>query len=160
MLFLVRHAHAVDETRAVHDAERHLSAAGRADATALGERLRWYDCAPVAVWTSPLVRAVQTAELLIAGLHWPGVIECVPALAPDGNAHVVEKMLAGVDGAVMVIGHEPGISALGAVVTHWPDFPALKKCQIARIEGDRLKWTFAPGDAEPQKVRRPGTLTG
>jgi phosphohistidine phosphatase len=155
MLFLVRHAEAVDETRALHDAERHLTAAGRAAASALGERLRWYDCAPIAVWTSPLVRAVQTAELLIAGLHWSGVIECVPALAPAGSprgAAALVEQLEQAGGVVIAVGHEPGLSALGAVVTGRADFPALKKAQAARVETGRLKWLLSPTDEEPQKV--------
>jgi phosphohistidine phosphatase len=155
VLFLVRHAEAVDETRVLHDAERHLSAAGRAAASALGERLRWYDCAPIAVWTSPLLRAAQTAELVIAGLHWTGVIECVPALAPGGSPRDVAALVEKIEqagGVVMLIGHEPGLSAIGAVVTGREDFPALKKCEAARVETGRLKWLFAATDEEPRKA--------
>ena len=151
MLFLVRHADALDETRALHDAERHRTAAGRAAARELGERLRWYDCAPVAVWTSPLVRAVQTAELLIAGLGWSGVIECVPELAPGGATRDVVSRFEAIGGPVLAVGHEPGLSAIGAVITGKADFPALKKCQAARIETGRLKWLLAPTDEHPQK---------
>jgi phosphohistidine phosphatase len=151
MLFLVRHAEAVDESRALHDAERHLTGAGRAAARELGERLRWYDCAPARVWTSPLVRAVQTAELLMAGLGWGGVIECLPALAPGGDAHVVQALVGADPGPILAVGHEPLLSAIGAVITGRGDFPALRKCQCARIEGDRLKWLLGPADDHPQK---------
>ncbi|HTJ43182.1 MAG TPA: histidine phosphatase family protein [Kofleriaceae bacterium] len=151
MLFLVRHAEAVDETKALHDPDRHLTAAGRAAARALGERLRWYDCLPIAVWSSPLVRAVQTAELLIAGLGWDGVIESVPALAPGGATREVTALVEKAGGVVIAVGHEPGLSAIGTVITGRNDFPALKKCEAARVETGRLKWILGPTDEEPRK---------
>jgi phosphohistidine phosphatase len=152
VLFLVRHAEAVDETRSLPDPDRHLTAAGRAAARTLGERLAWYDCAPVAVWSSPLMRAVQTAELLVAGLAWSGLVECVPALAPGGATRDVIARIQAAGGPVIAIGHEPGLSAIGTVITGRTDFPALKKCQCARVDTDRLKWLLSPGDAEPQKA--------
>lgn len=151
MLFLVRHAEAVDETRSLHDPDRHLTAAGRLAARTLGERLRWYDCLPIAVWTSPLARAVQTAELLIAGLGWSGVVETVPALAPGGPTREVTALLEKIGGVVIAVGHEPGLSAIGTVVTGRADFPALKKGEAARVETGRLKWLLAPTDEEPRK---------
>lgn len=151
MLFLVRHAEAVDETLALHDADRHLTAAGRAAARALGERLRWYDCLPIAVWSSPLMRAVQTAELLIAGLGWSGVVECVPALAPGGATREVCALVEKAGGVVIAVGHEPGLSAIGTVITARADFPVLRKSEAARVETGRLKWLLAPTDEEPRK---------
>jgi phosphohistidine phosphatase len=151
VLFLVRHAEAVAETLALHDSDRHLTAAGRASARALGERLRWYDCAPVAVWSSPLVRAVQTAELLVAGLGWSAVVECVPALAPGGSTREVVALVESSGGVVIAVGHEPGLSAIGTVVTGRSDFPALHKAECARVDTGKLKWLLAPDDEEPRK---------
>ena len=84
-VFLIRHAHAMDETLLVGDAHRPLSAQGRIQAKRLGEKLRWYDCGITHVWSSPLVRAVQTAELVVAGFDEDTALEIVPALAPDGS---------------------------------------------------------------------------
>ncbi len=151
-LFLVRHAEAVDETRALPDPHRHLTGAGRIAARALGERMRWYDCEPVAVWASPLMRAVQTAELLAPGLGYGGLIECVPALAPGGAVRDVCAALARIAGQVMIIGHEPGLSAIGAVLTGRADFPALKKAQAARLDDGRLRWLFSTTDEAPVPV--------
>ena len=151
-LFLVRHAEAVDETRALTDPDRHLTAAGRGAARALGDRLRWYDCEPGAVWTSPLIRAAQTAELVVLGLGYAGVIECVPALAPGGATRDVCAAIARVSGQVMIVGHEPGLSAIGAVVTGRADFAALKKAQAARIDDGRLRWLFSTADEAPVPV--------
>jgi phosphohistidine phosphatase len=151
-VFLVRHADAVDAAPHGVDAERHLTVAGRSAARAVGQRLRWYDCRPGAMWTSPLVRAVQTAELVALGLPWTGLIEAVPALAPGGDAHEVEALLRRqpVDGAVFLIGHEPDLSGLGTLLTRSAAFPGLSKGEVARIDGNHLRWLFAASDEAPR----------
>ena len=148
-VFLVRHADAIDETLAVREPHRFLTAHGREQARALGDRMRWYDCAPSHVWSSPLVRAVQTAELVLAGLQVAATVEVVPTLAPDG---VVRDLVAAVrslpdDAAVMLVGHEPSLSAIGAVLVDNPAFEILTKASAARIVDGALRWRFA-WDAE------------
>ena len=81
-VFLVRHAEAVDETLELRDPHRHLTEQGRTQAKSLGDRLRWHDCEPTHIWTSPLVRAVQTAELLAVGLQSTKPVTAIMALAP------------------------------------------------------------------------------
>ncbi|MCA9676912.1 MAG: phosphohistidine phosphatase SixA [Kofleriaceae bacterium] len=159
IVFLVRHGHAVDEAPGAPDHARYLTAEGRAAARALALRLSWIDCWPDRVWTSPLTRAIQTAELVVAGLSWGGVIEAVPALAPDGDVRGVAARIRELDAGaqVVVVGHEPALSGLGAVLTARPDFPALRKAQAARLddvaalrqEGRgpmELQWTFGFAD--------------
>jgi phosphohistidine phosphatase len=145
IVFLVRHAHAVDETRELADPARHLTAEGRAAARELGRRLRWHDCTPTAIWTSPLTRAVMTAELVAQAVEWDGPIESVPALAPGGSVSDVMAALRTLDpdGTVLMVGHEPGLSGLGGLLTLRDDFPALRKAQAARIDGRELRWLFA-----------------
>jgi phosphohistidine phosphatase len=162
IVFLVRHAHAVDEAPGLPDASRHLSLDGRAAARQLGERLRWYDCAPTRVLTSPATRAVQTAELVLAGMGWRGLVESAPALAPEADPPAAQRLLTGgaADDQLMVFGHEPGLSALGGLLTRRADFPAIHKAQAVRLEdvaalrGEgrgpmRLRWVFGWGDDAP-----------
>lgn len=143
-VFLIRHAQAVDETLELHDPLRHLTALGRTQAQGLGDRLRWHDCAPTHIWTSPLVRAVQTAELVAAGLQCPIAIETSPALAPGESPKLVAAALQKLppDACVVAVGHEPGLSALGAVLAGGTEFPALDKAQAARIVDGQLRWLF------------------
>jgi phosphohistidine phosphatase len=150
-VFLVRHAHAVDERRDLPDPARHLSEKGRDAARALGQRLRWYDCIPTALWTSPLTRAVQTAELVAAAIDWTGPIESLPALAPDGKARAVMDALheRGHDAVVLLFGHEPNLSALGARLTEDPAFASLAKAQAVRIDGRLMRWRFKYDDPAP-----------
>jgi phosphohistidine phosphatase len=148
-VFLVRHADAVDETLTLRDPYRHLTTRGREQARALGDRLRWHDCVPTLIWSSPLVRAVQTAELVATGLACETSIECTIDLAPDGNARDLAATIKALadDSAIMLVGHEPHLSAIGAVLTNKPDFEALDKAQAARIVDGILRWRFA-WDAE------------
>ena len=148
-VFLIRHAHATDETLQVSDAHRPLSATGRTQAKRLGEKLRWYDCGITHVWSSPLVRAIQTAELVIAGFDDDLALEIVPDLAPDGapRAVVAALKLLPAGSSAMIVGHEPGMSSLGALLLGGTAFDPLGKAEAARIVDGKLRWRFA-WDAE------------
>jgi phosphohistidine phosphatase len=151
-VFLVRHAEAVDETLSLRDPYRHLTTHGRRQARGLGDRLRWHDCVPTRIWASPLVRAVQTAELVAIGLACETPVEIVVDLAPDGNARELHAAVRGLpaDAAVMLVGHEPSLSAIGSLIVT-SSFDALDKAQAARIVDGTLRWRFA-WDAEAPTV--------
>ncbi|MEZ4364534.1 MAG: histidine phosphatase family protein [Kofleriaceae bacterium] len=158
-IFLIRHAEAVEETLALRDPHRHLSDAGRAQARALGDRLRWHDCVPTEVWTSPLVRAVQTTELVLTGLGLGDGVSVIsaPALAPGGDARVIGDRLRELDGsaAVLVVGHEPTLSGLGVSLS-LPELGVLARAEAVRIDGTveglRVRWRFAWSDSAPRPV--------
>lgn len=157
-VFLVRHAPAVEETIALRDPNRHLTPDGRVQASALGERLRWYDCTPTHIWSSPLVRAVQTAELVAAGMHSTGSVEIMPGLAPDGSAREVVAAIQALksstpNAGVMLVGHEPSLSAIGALLANDPGFPSLAKSQAARIVDGLVRWRFAWDAEAPESAR-------
>jgi len=144
-VFLIRHAAAIDETLELRDPMRHLTPDGRTQATSLGDRLRWHDCVPTHVWTSPLVRAVQTAELVVQALKIDASIEVLPALAPGESARAVQAAVhkLGESAIVMLVGHEPGLSAIGSLVTGQVDFPSLGKAEAARIVNGQVRWRCA-----------------
>ncbi len=148
-VFLVRHAEAVPETLALRDPHRHLTAHGRTQARCLGDRLRWHDCVPTHVWSSPLVRAIQTAELVIAGIQHEIPVDVAPTLAPDGNIRELAAAVTALPPAsvVLLVGHEPSLSGIGAVLVGDPDFQGLDKACAARLDDGRLRWRFA-WDAE------------
>lgn len=154
-VFLIRHAEAIDETLELRDPMRHLTANGRTQATSLGDRLRWLDCTPTHIWTSPLVRAVQTAELVATGLASTTTIEVVPALAPGESARSVlaAVQVLAADACVLLVGHEPGISGIGGLLVGTTDFDALDKAEAARITDGRLRWRFAWNADAPTPAR-------
>jgi phosphohistidine phosphatase len=144
-VFLVRHAEATAETLEVRDPYRPLTAHGRGQARALGDRLRWHDCVPTHVWSSPLVRAVQTAELVVAGIQHEVTVDIAPLLAPDESARELTAALRAlpVASVVLLVGHEPLLSAIGAVLIGTPDFEAIDKACAVRIDDTHVRWRFA-----------------
>jgi len=151
-VFLVRHAEAEPATIALGDPYRSLSVIGRTQARALGERMRWHDCEPTHVWTSPLVRAVQTAELVGAGLGCELPIVCVPALAPDGSPDAVHAAIGALadTAAVVIVGHEPTLATLGASLLG-QRLAGLAKAEAVRIVDGALRWRFAWDADEPRR---------
>ena len=133
-LYLIRHADAVPEEVAGSDPERWLSLRGREAARGLARLLREQGVELDAVATSPLPRAVQTAELVAAGLDYLGGVTVVPGLAPGCHPRRVAELLSTLGAAVAVVGHEPGISGLGAYVLGRPAFPPLRTAQCCALE--------------------------
>jgi phosphohistidine phosphatase len=124
------------------DAHRHLSAAGRTRALAIGERLAEAGVRFDRLLMSPLVRAVQTAELL-ARIVPTGDLVVLEALAPGGSPQAVIQRLGG-GGTIALVGHAPNISDVGALLVGQPSFPPLRPAQVAAIDRGRAKFTLNP----------------
>ncbi len=146
---MIRHAEADPETAALADPQRRLTERGRQQARAIGDRLRWHDCTPTRIWASPLVRAVETAELVARVVESVLAVEALPALAPDGDPRAVLTALDPLAGnaVVMVVGHGPSLARLGALLTGAPELAILRRAEAARIVDGTLRWRFA-WDAE------------
>jgi phosphohistidine phosphatase SixA len=109
-LFLVRHAEAAPGEP---DELRPLTAAGRAVARDLGERLAAEH--PDAVVSSPLLRARETAEQIARAA---GVTpEADERLAPGATAEDLKAAVAGRGDTVVAVGHQPDCSAILLVLT-------------------------------------------
>lgn len=151
-VYLVRHAHAVDAGPRLPDEARWLSKRGRKVSRKMGKRLAAEHVELDAVLTSPLVRAVQTAELLADAADYTGEIEALVALSPGVPARVAAGELAARGAAVAVVGHEPGISELGAFLLGRPAFPPFRKGQVAFIDRGRPVWTIDPDKLELERL--------
>lgn len=101
-LFLARHGEADHETSLVTDHGGWLSAAGRAQSRELGERLRGERIARV--WSSPMSRAVQTAEIAAGVLG-------VDVVVREGLREYAVGSLAGTDADEAAV--------VGAVFHRW-----------------------------------------
>lgn len=144
-VFLIRHADAVAEARELPDPARYLSERGRSDAVAAGRELARAGGTIDRVYTSPLVRAVQTAELIAGQLTAPVAVAVLLALAPRHDEQLVADELARSElASVAVIGHEPGVSGLGALLCGLPDLPLLHTAEIVLIDGGQVAWRRAP----------------
>jgi len=113
-ILLMRHGAAVGYGAVDRDEDRWLTAEGRAAVQRHARLLREAGLALDIVWTSPLVRAVQTAELLSDVLGCPNV-RTHSAMAPDRGSvdEALAPVAAGGDSEVIaLVGHEPKIRAL------------------------------------------------
>lgn len=132
-VLLLRHGIADDGSP---DAVRPLSVAGRRRTLAVLQRLLRLELRCEALFSSPLLRARQTAELAVAAGLAPRVQQA-PALAPGGEALAWLQGLAPVE-RLGLVGHEPDLSTLasrligapagrlqlkkaGVIVLAWPD---------------------------------------
>ncbi len=116
-LILVRHAHAKSGDP---DELRPLSARGREEARALGERLAAER--PDAVVTSPLLRARETAAAIAkaAGVE----LRIDERLAPGATAADVLAAVESAGETVVTVGHQPDCSEIAFALTGAdPGFP-------------------------------------
>lgn len=136
-IYLVRHGEAVSEDDAGSDRDRWLNANGREAVRVLGRLLRETNVEPDAIVCSPLPRAVQTAELLAQSLDYFGPIRSLRPLEPSAQPRVAATEIMASGLAVIVVGHEPSISALGAYILGRPSFPPFRTAQCCFIEGNK-----------------------
>ena len=140
-LFLIRHAHALD---GANDAQRPLSPKGCRQVRQLADFLRGAGAfAPTEIWHSSLVRAVETADLLVRRLKRPLVFRPVADLAPEADPRRLVRQLTRTKGAVVLVGHEPHLSSLASLLVtgrrRLPVF-ALKKCSVLALERTGQRW--------------------
>ena len=140
-VYLVRHGEAVPEEDAGSDRDRWLSPRGREAARILGRLLREQGIAPEIIVCSPLPRAVQTAELLAASLDFIGAISSWRCLEPSAMPRVAANQIAAAGMAVVVVGHEPSISSLGAYLMGRPSFPPFRTAQCFALEDGKPTFT-------------------
>jgi phosphohistidine phosphatase len=148
-ILLVRHGDAV-EHGARTDGERWLTPKGRLTTRAVAAALAAEQVVPSQIFTSPLVRAVQTSEILAAEYGFNGPFEVLPALVPHGDPEQVIVTLDGVEDGVTValVGHEPSVSTLAGQLLG-VSFPPLKKsavCSMRRSPTGRysFEWMLLP----------------
>lgn len=136
-LLIIRHAEAVElRDAAGADAARALTAAGRAQARALGRLLTRLLPTLDVLAASPLVRAQETAALV--GEAFPAALPVtLPALAPGAPLTAVLDWLTAQEQAhLAVVGHEPDLTRLANVLLGGQDAPvaALEKGSACWLE--------------------------
>lgn len=135
-LYLVRHA--IAEERGPDwpdDRVRPLTARGEARWTAVATRLAGIGVTVSEVWTSPLMRARQTA--VIAAEIWGAAeVEIVEELRPGVTPPVVVRALARrrAPDSVAVVGHEPYLGELAAHLLGANRPLPFRKGGVARLE--------------------------
>ena len=140
-IYLVRHGEAVPEEDAGSDRDRWLSSRGREAARILGRLLREQNLVPDAIVSSPLPRAVQTAELIAQSIDYIGSIASWRSLEPSAMPRIAANNLPTIGVTVLVVGHEPCLSNLGAYLLGRPAFPPFRTAQCYALEDGKPTWT-------------------
>ena len=136
-LYLIRHAIAADRgSEWPDDTKRPLTERGMNRFKDAVKGLRRLDVAVDEIFTSPLVRARQTAEILAAGLDGKPPIKVLDALAPGQTSASVMTQLARVAKRrrIALVGHEPELGELAAHLIGAGRALSFKKGGICRID--------------------------
>jgi phosphohistidine phosphatase len=116
-IYLIRHAAAAERGEEWPDDRlRPVTETGIARFKDVVKGLAWLDVEIDEIFTSPLVRARQTADLLALELGGKATVKVLDALAPDHTPGAVMSELArsARRRRVALVGHEPGLGELAA----------------------------------------------
>ncbi|MFH7023908.1 MAG: phosphohistidine phosphatase SixA [Heteroscytonema crispum UTEX LB 1556] len=113
-LYLIRHGIAEERRDSITDEERSLTKEGRQKTEKVAQRLKQLGLQFDLIATSPLVRARQTAEILIATKLGSQLEECTH-LAPEGHienwvADWLKPRKFSSQTQLALVGHEPNLS--------------------------------------------------
>jgi phosphohistidine phosphatase len=155
-LFLVRHGDADAEIpEGLGDEGRALTAKARQIVfnhfAGLVERIQDTQL----ILTSPLVRAVQTAQILSLSLKHDGLLRAHRSLLPDMPVGALESVLTEHAGEnVILVGHQPSMGAMAAHLLGMQSFPkpvnpgtiiGIEKPELPEGAVSRLLFYAAPG---------------
>jgi phosphohistidine phosphatase len=170
-LYLMRHANAgMPRGNPLLDSRRSLVKEGKEQCVLMARVLASLKAQVDVIVSSPLKRALQTAQFVGTELGYDARVEISAALGPDADYADFQKMLAhysGYDG-VLAVGHNPNLfQFLGKLITNNGGAAIrMRKGSVARIDLDRhpplLQWLIDPRSARAlyasvQKSSRPKT---
>ncbi len=144
-LYLVRHAEAEGMGSCQCDFDRPLNARGKRNAMKMGQRLKARGDIPLAIISSPALRAVQTSELIATEIGFPiDMIVLRETIYEAGVSDLLEIIQSLGDSihSAMIIGHNPSIGWLirqlsGEQVANAPT------CCIATLQTFSSRWKDA-----------------
>ena len=118
IIHLVRHAEAVERAPEIPEEHRFLTARGRKRFRRIAASLRKSGIEPDVILTSPLIRAVQTAEILAQRFKFKGELLVTALLAHGFQPEELYELLQGFPRAkeVALVGHEPEFGALARIL--------------------------------------------
>jgi phosphohistidine phosphatase len=116
ILYVMRHAEAVEGSDTLQDEWRYLTEKGRSVAEDISSSIAKIGRKPRLTITSPLTRAVQTAEIAAGNACRKNAVVASGLLLPGADISELVTHLNGCKDAkrVMVVGHEPQLGLLVA----------------------------------------------
>ena len=140
-LTLIRHAKSSWDEAGLSDFDRPLNDRGRRDAPRMGRRLKELGVHFELMLSSPAQRAIETARLIAAELHYPDyrirTLESLYNADADTLLEEIQRIESGVRHAALVA-HNPGISRLYHLLTG--DSVDMPTCTAATLRFDVDDW--------------------
>lgn len=152
-LYLMRHANAgLPRGNPSLDAKRALIKEGKEQCMAMARLLGALKVQVDVIVSSPLKRALQTAQFVGTELGYEAPVVVSPALAPDADFSDFQEMLAqyGDHEGILVVGHNPNVfQFLGRMITgNGGASIRMRKGSVARVDlkshPPRLHWLIDP----------------
>jgi phosphohistidine phosphatase len=165
-LYILRHGDAAErgDPRYERDDDRPLTNKGIARTEALARALVEWEVTFDALFSSPLVRAHETAEIVARALHVRDRLALTEHLAPAGDVGQLVHQVNALQPApanVLLVGHEPDLSGLISLLCTGGsrlrltmkkgglcrmEIPALRAGQCATLE-----WLLSPAVIAPKR---------
>jgi phosphohistidine phosphatase len=147
-LYIMRHGPAEDGAPSGRDADRSLSAAGRARVALVARELVQRLEAPARIMSSPLLRAMQTAEIVRDVTGMSHDVEIREELAPsEGATGLVKELVRAGDTSVLLVSHAPDVSILVQLLTG-ERAPGFSAGMVVALEvdgaGSKTRFTLDP----------------
>jgi phosphohistidine phosphatase len=145
-LYIMRHGPAEDYAASGRDGDRALTPSGRERVRDVARALLLADEAPSHIFSSPLVRALQTAEIVAATVETAHAVEIRREVAPGGAAMaLIHELSRKKTKRVMLVGHEPDFSDLVARLAGATPAQGMLKAMVVGIsvaDGGQTKLRF------------------
>ena len=143
-LTLVRHAKTEPARSDQEDWDRMLEPRGQRDAPEMARRLKQYDPKPDRVLSSPAVRAIATATIMVRELGVPAQKvqqdERLYLASPKDMLAVIRE-LGGRSRHLMVVGHNPGITEFADRISGERSVDNLPTCAVYTLQFEIKDWS-------------------
>lgn len=159
-IFFIRHAEAIEyETPSVlSDEYRYITPNGRKTTKEVIGKIKEMFSGLEIIFTSPLIRAVQTAEIVADELKFGGEVEIANELKNESITSSIQELIKNTsesNNIIAFVGHEPKMSFLLKLFTGLAELNFdFKKSGVALVEFDlksgsgKLEWYFDPESME------------
>ncbi|MBX7044853.1 MAG: phosphohistidine phosphatase SixA [Ignavibacteria bacterium] len=157
-IYLIRHGEAIDhETNSVKSDEyRFLTVKGRMTTRKVAKNLKDELSLADKIFTSPLTRAVQTAEIIATTIKFKNDVEIVNELKIGSSISKIIELITehSAMNVIVLVGHEPMMGMLVHALSDKKDFYNFKKSGVCLIDFDvkkeqgAYKWFLNPKTLE------------
>jgi phosphohistidine phosphatase len=158
---LIRHGEAGDD--AARDELRALTLRGRASVSRVGRALRRRGGDFTVIVSSPLVRALQTAEIVAAEVGYGGRLLVSEAIVPEARVAEAVELVRSLtkEDSIALVAHEPILSSLAGELLGQARFPGLRKAEALRLKispkldgPGEVRWRIDPETGTRESVDR------